>query len=63
MLRDSTCGDTSNAATVAVTTSGVSLLMETEKFIFQIISENPRVVTARVAVFDVSPHGLSRNIK
>jgi hypothetical protein len=64
MLRDRSFGDTSNAATVAVTKRDVSLLMEKMKNIFfQIRSETPRVVTAMVAVFDVSHHGLSRNVK
>jgi hypothetical protein len=49
MLRDRSFGDTSNAATVTVTK--------------QICSGTPRVVTATVAVVDVSPHGLSRNVK
>jgi hypothetical protein len=63
MLRDRSFGDTSNAATVAVTKCDVSLLLEKMKNIFQISSGTPRVVTATVAVFDVSPHGLSRNVK
>jgi hypothetical protein len=53
MLRDSPCGDTSNAATVAVMTCDVSLLMETKNNIFSNLS-------ARVAVCDVSPCGLLR---
>jgi hypothetical protein len=54
MLRDSPCGGTSKAATVAVTTRGVSLQME---------RNNNNVVTATVAAFDIPPQGLSRNIK
>jgi hypothetical protein len=65
MLRDSPCGDTSKAATVAVLTHDVSLRYKwkQKKIFFQISSETTRVVTATVAVFDVSPQGLSRNIK
>ncbi len=56
MLRDSPCGGTSKAATVAVTTGAVSLQMETNNNIFfQISSETTRVVTATVAAFDVPP--------
>ncbi len=64
MLRYGPCGDTSKAATVVVMTRGVSLLTESKKNIFfQISSETTRVVTATVAAFDISPQGLSRNIK
>ncbi len=56
-LHDRSFGDTSNAATVAVMKRDVSLLME------KISSGTPRVVTATVAVSDVSPHGLWRNVK
>jgi hypothetical protein len=61
-LRDRSFGDTSNAATVAVTKRDVSLLMENMKNIFQISSGTPRVDTT-VAVSDISPYGLSRNVK
>ncbi len=57
-LRDSPVGDTSNAATVAVTKRDVSLLIEKLKIFFQISSVTPRVVTATVAVCDVSLYGL-----
>ncbi len=61
MLRNSPCGATSKTATVAVTKRDVSLL---KKLIaFQISSGTPRVDTATVAVSDVSPHGLWRNVK
>jgi hypothetical protein len=63
MLRDSPCGGTSKGATVAVTTRGVPLQMETNNNIFQISSGTPHVVTATVAPFDVPPQGLSRNVK
>ncbi len=63
ILHDSPCGDTSNAATVAITTGDVQLLTKAKKKIFQISSETTHVVTATVAVFDVSPHGLWRNVK
>jgi hypothetical protein len=62
-LRDSPCGDTSNAATVAVMTCDVLLLMEIKIIFFQICSEPPRVIKARMVVFDVSPRGLLRNVK
>jgi hypothetical protein len=63
MLRDSPFGDTSNAATVAVTKRDVSLHMEKIKIFFPISSITPRVETATVAISDVSPYGLSRNVK
>ncbi len=53
----------SNAATVAITTGDVPLLMETKKYFFQICSKTPRVITVRVAVFHISPQGLLRNVK
>ncbi len=51
------------AAIVAVTKRDISLLMEQIKNIFQISSETPRVDTPTVAVSDVLPYGLSRNVK
>ena len=62
MLRYSPCGGTSKTATVAVTKRDVSLLMEKIMNIFKIISGTPRVVTAMVAVLEVPPQGLYRNI-
>ncbi len=62
-LGDRIFGVTSNAATVAVTKRDGSLLMEKMKKIFQISSETPLVDSAMVAVSDVSPYGLSRNVK
>ncbi len=62
-LRDSPCGDTSKAATVAVSTHDVSLPMETNIILFEISSETPHVTTAGVTVFDVTPYGLSRHVK
>jgi hypothetical protein len=62
-LRDSPCGGTSKGATVAVTTR-VEFRYKFEKILLfvSICSGTPRVVTATVAVFDVPPEGLSRNI-
>jgi hypothetical protein len=37
--------------------------MEKRRIFFQISSRTPRVDTATVAVSDVSPHGLWRNVK
>jgi len=54
MLRDRSFGDTSNAATVAVTKRDVSLLMEKMKNIFSVSSGTPCVDTATVAVSDVA---------
>ncbi len=51
MLRYSPCAGTSKTATVAVTTRGVPLLMETNNNIFQISSGTPRVFTATVATY------------
>jgi hypothetical protein len=62
-LRDRPFGIMSNAATVAVTIRDVSLLMEKMRIFFQISSGTPRVDTATVAVSDVSPYGLLRNVK
>jgi hypothetical protein len=61
-LRDSPCGGTSKAATVAVTTRVVSLLIRKIIIFFQISSETTRVVTATVVAFDVPPQVLLRNI-
>jgi hypothetical protein len=63
-LRDSPFGDTgtSNAATVAVTKRDISLLMEKIKNFLKIGSETPHIDTATVAVSDVSPYWLSRNV-
>jgi hypothetical protein len=47
-LRDSPCGDMSNAATVAVMTCDVSLQMETKKLIFIKFVANLHSSTARV---------------
>jgi hypothetical protein len=62
-LCDSPFGDTSNAAIVAVTKRDVSLLMEKIKNIFQINIETPHVDTTTMAVSEVLPYGLSRNLK
>jgi hypothetical protein len=62
MLRASPRGETSNTATVAVTTHEVSLLIKTKKNIFYISNGTSRVNTVTVAVFDVSLHGLYRNV-
>ncbi len=59
MLRDSPCGDMSKAATVAE----FRYWQNQKRIFFQISSETTHVVTATVAAFDVSPQGLSRNIK
>ena len=56
-------GETSDTATVAVSTRGVPLLIWKIFFIFSISSETSRFVTATVAAFDVSPNDLSRNVK
>ncbi len=56
-LRERPFGDTSNAATVAVTKRDVSLLMEKIKKILSNSSVTPRVDTATVAVSDVSLYG------
>ncbi len=64
-LRDSPCGNTSNAATIDVTTQGVSPLIEQKRVFFHISRETPCVVTATIrwwAAFDVSPHGRSHNV-
>jgi hypothetical protein len=53
----------SNAATMAITTGDVPLLIETKKNIFQICSETSRFITVMVAVYDVLPHGLLHNVK
>jgi hypothetical protein len=58
MLRDRSFGDTSNAATVTVTKRDVSLLMEKMKNIFSNYSRH-----SYGGGIDVSPHGLSRNVK
>jgi hypothetical protein len=60
MSCDSPCGGTSKAATVAVTTCGVSQQII---IFFQISSETTHVVTATKAAFDIPPQGLSRNVK
>jgi hypothetical protein len=62
-LLDSPVGDTSNAATEAVTNVMFRYLWKKLKIIFQISSVTPHVDTATVAVSDVSPYGLSRNAK
>jgi hypothetical protein len=58
MLRDSPCGGTSKAATLAVS-AHVSLRMKRKNYIFS----HTRVVTVTVAAFDAPPQGLSRNVK
>jgi hypothetical protein len=64
MLRDSPCGDTSNAATVDVRTRVHSIATNGNKkeYFFKISSETPRVIRVTVGTFDVSPLGLSCNI-
>jgi hypothetical protein len=47
-LHDNLFGDTSNAATAAVTKRDVSLLTETKKNIFPISSETPLVDTENI---------------
>ncbi len=61
-LRHSPWGETSDTATVAVSTRGVLLLIWKNILLFSISSETSRFVTATVAAFDVSLNDLSRNV-
>jgi hypothetical protein len=64
-LRYSLCDNTPNAATVAVMTGGISLLI-CKKFLFcfhtPLSSDTPPVVTATMVAVGVFSHGLCSNL-